>query len=181
MSRLHLYKLIYDNLIKNVVSMFENFIITIPLAIIIASGTAIIIRKRGENCAKFTKTKKISMVLFSSYISIIIQMALLFRTWGCIYEIDLIPFNTPGGYLHIILYAFANTLVFLPLGILLPKIWECMQSIKMCLLAGFSLSLFIEVVQLTLRCGIFQTEDMIMNTVGAGVGYLIWKRYVKKS
>ena len=35
---------------------------------------------------------------------------------------------------------------------------------------------FIELTQLLLQCGVCQTEDLIMNTVGAGVGYWTHKR-----
>ena len=55
-----------------------------------------------------------------------------------------------------------------------------MNNIRWMLLAGFLGSLFIELSQFVLQCGASQTEDLIMNTIGAGIGYWIYnKSYVK--
>ena len=65
-----------------------------------------------------------------------------------------------------------NILLFVPLGTALPFIYRRMTFIKTVLI-GFSLSLLIEFVQFFLgrEC---ETDDLICNTLGTAVGYLIY-------
>ena len=68
--------------------------------------------------------------------------------------------------------------MFIPLGFLLPFLWKKYQKLTPTLLFGFLFSLFIELSQLiTLRAT--DIDDLIANTLGALIGYLIWKIYMK--
>lgn len=67
-----------------------------------------------------------------------------------------------------------NLLMMVPLGLLLPLIWSEFRSWKKVALIGFFLSLAIELSQL-LNVRATTTEDVITNTLGAVVGYLIFK------
>ena len=42
------------------------------------------------------------------------------------------------------------------------------------ILSGFSISLTVEVIQLITRVGCFDVDDMILNTLGAALGYGIY-------
>lgn len=180
MTKIQLYKLVIYYLWNSMLSMIESLIIALPLGIVLGFLAKLFVNKY---CKKkeylLSKRKKSSIILFVIYISVMLQMAILYRTFGEVRQIDLIPFNTPGGVPHIILYALANAIIFLPVGILPPMIWKKMDNLKSIALAGFCGSLFIELAQLILQCGVVQTEDLIMNTVGAGVGYWIYKKYTK--
>lgn len=71
-----------------------------------------------------------------------------------------------------------NIIMFIPLGFLLPFLWKKYQKLTPTLLFGFLFSLFIELSQLiTLRAT--DIDDLIANTLGALIGYLIWKIYMK--
>lgn len=71
-----------------------------------------------------------------------------------------------------------NVLLFVPLGIFLPVLWKRYSSVKRCILFGFLLSLFIELSQLfTYRAT--DVNDLITNTVGTAVGWVIAKVFVK--
>lgn len=68
----------------------------------------------------------------------------------------------------------ANILAFVPIGILCfltAKKYSLLNSF----LYGFSLSLFIEVMQLVLRRGYFEFDDMLSNTIGVLIGYIVGK------
>ena len=180
MSRYQLYMLIIERLIVTVISMLKSLLIALPLGVltgIICLWSIKIYQKRKNILIK--QKKKNAIIAFGSYILIMLQMSILLRPFGKINEIDLIPFNMPGGLRYIILYALANVFVFLPIGILIPLIWDGMRNIKRILLAGFLMSLSIEIFQFILKCGVFQTEDLIVNTVGSGLGYWIYKKYIK--
>lgn len=177
MAKSHIYKIIIHRFMLNILQMLRSFAVAVPLGVLGAVITFFIIKtyqkRTGE---KIKKKKQNAIIVLVSYITIMVQMAILFRPWGTIHEIDLIPFDMYGGVRYIILYATANAVIFLPIGILLPMIWKRMNRLKIVLLAGFLGSLFIELSQLILQCGVVQTEDLIMNTIGAGIGFAIYKK-----
>lgn len=181
MTKFELFILIVKNIIVSISSMLLKFVMTLPIATICTGVAILIINKLEKKGIKLEKKRSRYVVIFVSYLVIMLQMAIFFREIGSFSEIDLIPFNTPGGIPHIILYSIANAFVFLPVGILPPMIWKKMNDLKKILLAGFLGSLFIEICQLVLQCGVCQTEDLIMNTVGAGVGYWIYKKVIDKN
>lgn len=176
MSKSQLYKLILYRLMLNILYMIKSLAAAVPLGICCVFITTIFLKKyerKKENSVYATKRRAILCLVF--YIAVVVQVVILFRPWGTIQEIDIIPFDTYGGIRYIILYAAANAIAFMPVGILLPMIWEKMNSLKRVFIAGLSGSLLIEVFQLLLQCGVFQTEDLIMNTLGAGIGYWLYK------
>lgn len=178
MENIQVYKIIIYRFMINILQMIRSFARAVPLGVGSGAITLFLIKMyqfRTGNVIK--KKKRNAIILLVSYITMMIQMAILFRPWGTIHEIDVIPFDTYGGVRYIILYATANAIIFLPLGILLPMIWKKMNSLKWILFTGFWGSLFIEMSQFVLQCGVVQTEDLIMNTAGAGIGYWIYKRW----
>ena len=83
-------------------------------------------------------------------------------------EINLLPFQSEGAMTYVL-----NIIMFLPLGFLLPLIWGKYRSLKRTAAAGACLSLVIEVCQLfNLRAT--DIDDLMMNTLGAVFGYLLW-------
>lgn len=65
-----------------------------------------------------------------------------------------------------------NVVLFLPFGFLLPVIWERFRTLLPTALAGFLLSLVIEVSQLfTFR--VTDINDLIGNTLGTVLGFLL--------
>ena len=70
----------------------------------------------------------------------------------------------------------SNIAVFLPYGFFLgeflasTKRLDSWRRIGWCTLAAFGLSLCIECLQLMLKVGFFEVMDLVLNTVGGGVG-----------
>lgn len=84
-------------------------------------------------------------------------------------SINLIPFSSEGA----MTYNF-NIIMFMPFGFLLPLIWKNFRNAKKVVLMGFLMSLAIEICQLfNLRAT--DIDDLMMNTLGALVGYCCWK------
>ena len=67
---------------------------------------------------------------------------------------------------------FGNVLGFIPFGFILPVISGRMQNGFLIILSGFTLSLCVEIIQLVTRVGCFDVDDLILNTLGAAIGYL---------
>lgn len=72
-----------------------------------------------------------------------------------------------------------NVILFIPFGIMLPFLWKNFFSLKSIILFGFGKSLIIEILQVfTFRAT--DINDLITNTAGAILGYLIFKIIDKK-
>jgi glycopeptide antibiotics resistance protein len=65
-----------------------------------------------------------------------------------------------------------NVVGFIPFGFILPVILKKFRSGFLIILSGFTLSLCVEVLQLIMRVGCFDVDDLILNTLGAALGYL---------
>lgn len=81
-------------------------------------------------------------------------------------NIDIFLESFEKGY-QIFLYNF-------PFGFILPVILDKMRSGWLIVLAGFGLSVTVEVIQLITKVGCFDVDDMILNTAGAALGYLLF-------
>lgn len=67
--------------------------------------------------------------------------------------------------------AILNVLLFVPLGVMLPLLWDKFKTQRNTVLFGFGTSLFIELLQmLTYRAT--DVNDLITNTIGAYFGFL---------
>ena len=83
-------------------------------------------------------------------------------------NISLIPFSDETGWLGV--QRVLNAVMFAPFGFLLPVLWCKCRKWKVTVLAGFLLSLTIEVLQMFCFRAT-DVDDLIMNTLGAGFGY----------
>jgi len=88
-------------------------------------------------------------------------------------RIYLIPFSSSKVSMPYIL----NTIMTIPLGFMLPFIWKQFRTIKKVALTGFLLSLCIELSQLFTQKRNTTSDDLIMNTLGAAIGYFIFKAF----
>ena len=83
-------------------------------------------------------------------------------------KINLIPFNVIDRSF------FLNILMLVPFGFLVPFIWKNYRKLYKTVLLGSGFSLMIELSQLiTTRAT--DINDLIANTIGALIGYVIWK------
>ncbi|WP_058952762.1 VanZ family protein [Clostridium tyrobutyricum] len=86
-------------------------------------------------------------------------------------EINLIPFRwiTDGVRTYI-----ENILLFIPFGFMLPCIWKKYEVLRKTALFGITFSLIIELSQL-FNSRITDIDDLLMNTLGALVGWVIFR------
>ncbi len=69
-------------------------------------------------------------------------------------------------------------LLFVPLGLFLPLLWDSCQSLRRTLLFALCVTLFIELSQLfTLRAT--DINDILTNLAGAAIGYFLAKHAAK--
>ena len=69
-----------------------------------------------------------------------------------------------------------NIVLFVPLGFLLPLLWEKQNGLFRILLAGASFSLLIELSQL-LNIRNSDIDDLLLNTLGAIIGFALYRLF----
>ena len=93
-------------------------------------------------------------------------------------NISLIPFSDETGWLGV--QRVLNAVMFAPFGFLLPVLWCKCRKWKVTVLAGFLLSLTIEILQMFCFRAT-DVDDLLMNTLGAGFGFFAaWLFFHKK-
>ena len=135
------------------------------------------------------------------YVFAVISLVFLMREQKPVYRISFLPFVAArkglefgGGILKSILTGnvrvvnwislegiILNILLFIPFGYLLPLIWDQTDRWWKVTLLGLCASLIIELLQLITRLGYSDVDDLINNTVGALIGYGIYKAILRKS
>ena len=72
-----------------------------------------------------------------------------------------------------------NVIGFIPFGALLPSIGRKPSGFLRTTFIGFELSLMVELSQLVLKVGSCDVDDIILNTLGGVIGYILWYIYTK--
>lgn len=72
-----------------------------------------------------------------------------------------------------------NVAAFLPMGAFLPMLSGKCQRLIPTMLVCFEFSLFVECVQLIGKVGSFDVDDILLNTLGGILGYLIYWMFSK--
>ena len=113
---------------------------------------------------------------FITYTVLLLNRVWFSRISRTIYSVSLIPFSTLDNRAYIVRFAL-NIIMFVPMGsflfALFPNIFR--KSAVRMLLCGATVSLIIEAGQGIFELGHVQTDDIIANTFGALVGYMIAK------
>lgn len=114
------------------------------------------------------------LLIFEVYICVMFNVVGIPSIQHILWEpaINLVPFSDFGSGFFFFGFSM-NILMFVPFGFLLPLLWKSMRDWKHTGLAGFCLSLLIEVSQLfSFRAT--DIDDLIANTLGAVLGYWAW-------
>ena len=135
------------------------------------------------------KIRFLSVLLFILYVLLLVYFLFFSEEYGRVtaeervYRYNLVPFveirrfwiyRKQLGMFALITNLFGNVIGFLPFGFILPVILDKMRSGWLIVLAGFGLSVTVEVIQLITKVGCFDVDDMILNTAGAALGYLLF-------
>lgn len=86
-----------------------------------------------------------------------------------------------ASLLGVIKNLFGNLVLLAPLGIFLPIFFEPIRQVRKIVVAGFLVSLSIELSQFILKVRIFDVDDLIFNTLGVLVGFLVFLLFNKVS
>ncbi len=93
------------------------------------------------------------------------------------------------GFTYFLINVIGNVAVFMPFGFLVPVMYReqrreatyrggYFRSFLFVSVLGFLFSLGVETVQLLTKVGIFDVDDLFLNTMGVMAGYIIY--YISK-
>ncbi|MGM9537532.1 MAG: VanZ family protein [Candidatus Onthomonas sp.] len=138
--------------------------------------------KKRQGIALVNGTRWIWMALFGLDLALVFEVTGAGTLYEALYsgispgggEVNLLPFSqiiSPLGYA-------LNLLLGMPLGFLLPLLWDRMNRTGVIALSGLALSLLIELSQL---CNYRTTDvdDLIMNTLGTLLGWLAFRLFTR--
>lgn len=104
------------------------------------------------------------------------------------HHLNLHPFHTIRRFLWVFSHSsnawllrqasiniYGNILLFLPLGFFPPVLWERMQKLWKTVLLAAGIIVCIELLQMLLLVGTCDVDDIILNVIGAAIGYGIFK------
>lgn len=132
-----------------------------------------------ENRKKLTRLAFIVYIIGVLSLTFIVRETMILRTpdnRGVVLE----PFREIDAMLHQpnhffwFMQVFLNIILFVPFGFLLPMILERFRSFGFTTVTGFIFSSGIETMQYITGRGLTEVDDVINNTAGALVGYILY-------
>lgn len=125
-------------------------------------------------------------VLFGIYLTGLCYFLFFAENYGRelgqeIYRYNLIPFKEIERFwrhrhllgMHSVGNLAGNVLGFVPAGFFIPMLWKRRKSFLFTICVTFEMSLLAEVLQLVFKVGSFDVDDLILNTFGGMLGYLV--------
>lgn len=80
-----------------------------------------------------------------------------------------------GVWWHLYYNVIGNFVWFVPLGTLVPALFPKQRKLWRVVIIGAGVSTSIEVLQYILCTGVTDIDDIILNAIGAGIGYFVFK------
>lgn len=139
--------------------------------------------------ANHKRIQIVSVILFYFYMLALVYFLLLSDGFGRLsvyedYHYNLIPFqeirrfilywDVIGDPFLVAMNLFGNVIAFIPFGALIR--WVINRSVRWYQVVGYTLllSLSVELLQLIARVGVFDVDDLLLNTFGGLVGFWIY-------
>lgn len=132
--------------------------------------------------------REICMILFFIYVVVLAYFLFFSDGYGRTHlheemRYNLEPFNeikrfylnwSTVGVVASITNIAGNVVAFMPFGALIRWVRNKKTSVFCAVGYTFVFSLFIEAIQLVTRVGVFDVDDLILNTMGGFLGYLVY-------
>ena len=155
--------------------IFVNRIIISVLAFAVFCIITVLLYKRR----RFDKAQSIIAIILSLYIVVLLYLTTVGRYSHEEYEYRIHVFYSYGRLLEktdrqSIEQIVINLLMLVPVGCLLSVIIKGKGKYVIVFVLCLMLTVFIESMQLWMKCGSFEIDDIINNMIGAVIGALIY-------
>lgn len=143
-------------------------------ALVIGAGYRFYYHKQGiYKIGRVQVLRGLCYSLFGAYLYIVLGITLLSRELEVYRVIKLLPFSTFGCNPFAMKYVVENILLFVPFGMFAWLLWQKKVSVKrLAQLTAFA-SIGIELMQFFTRRGRVETDDVMLNTLGAVIGWFL--------
>lgn len=131
-------------------------------------------QKRLEHAHAVPGTQLLLWFLVAVYFAMMLSITLFSREPGSRTGVDLKLFETWGNQCLPDRYFVENILLFLPFGCFLPIVWPQAENVLALALSACMISIGIEMAQYITGRGYSQLDDIVTNTTGAVIGYLLF-------
>jgi len=132
------------------------------------------------------RIKRFCADIFFTYLFILVYVTLLtynYYVYGKSFNLvflDSIKLMLNSGNVWLILKnILGNIILFLPFGFLAPALFSFMRSFSHCFFVSLLISGIIEICQYEFAERIFDVDDIVLNSVGEILGWLIFKLFHK--
>ncbi len=119
--------------------------------------------------------RRIGLSFLLPYLFLVFAVTVFLRSSADGYNLILEPFKSYREYYTNDFTWFqirANVLLFMPIGFFLPMVLK--KPFFMPLIVGVGVSVTIEFLQLILRRGTCETDDVISNSIGLLIGFVVF-------
>lgn len=133
---------------------------------------------------------KVSRLLFLGYIFLVLYFLLFAESFGRTeikqdYSYNLTAFKeikryiewakaSDTGFKMMLLNIWGNVLCFVPYGFFIPVLFKKMRHMAAVTIAALGFSVFVETFQLLFKIGSFDIDDIILNTAGGIIGFILY-------
>jgi glycopeptide antibiotics resistance protein len=132
--------------------------------------------------------RAVSWILFIFYLAVLMYFLFFAEAMGRsfdteTYHYNLYPLKEIRRFLTyretlgmdvVLLNLVGNIVAFMPFGMIPPIIHRKFRHSYVMILLSMDFSLTVEVVQLISKAGSFDVDDILLNTIGGAIGYLIF-------
>lgn len=139
--------------------------------------------------AKSKRRRLVAGILFLLYFCVLFYFLFFSEEMGRTfsertYHYNLVPLKEIRRFLHywrtlgitaVFLNLAGNILAFMPFGSFLPMFSARCKKWRFTVLYSFELSLLVELLQLVFKVGSFDVDDLLLNTIGGMLGYLVYQ------
>lgn len=140
------------------------------------AGYLLVERGRKDQPGRRSTGKEKGLVfLCAAYAAVVLIQAFFSREPGSRTGVDLELFATWGSSLEAHAYVIENIIMLIPFGILFPGLFPRLRRGWACVGTGCGLSILLEFAQWLTKRGHCQLDDVVMNTLGAGIGWLVFR------
>jgi glycopeptide antibiotics resistance protein len=130
----------------------------------------------------------VAVVLFFLYFVVLFYFLFFSESMGRnyadrTYHYNLVPFREIRRFIQyaqtlgmqaVLLNLVGNVLAFLPFGTFLPLFSKRCRAGAFTVLYSFELSLVVELLQLVTKVGSFDVDDLLLNTLGGLLGFVVY-------
>lgn len=82
--------------------------------------------------------------------------------------------QSDGMNITLLVNILGNIALFIPLSIILLNYYKCLNNVNVVFI-GFLMSFSFELIQFSTSLGIFDVDDILLNTIGSFIGLIIYR------